>query len=66
MEVQKKQIILYLKLDPKTDKGPTGISRNVAKIGHYGTGDLEVTLQNEKDLKAVKPFLELAYQRVGA
>ncbi len=66
MEVQKKQIILYLKLEPKTVKGPSGISRDVTNIGHYGTGDLEITLHNEKDLKVAKPFIELAYQRVGA
>jgi predicted transport protein len=66
MQVLKKQVILYLKLDPKTTKGPPGISRDVTKIGHYGTGDLELTLEREKDLKAAKPFIELAYQKVGA
>jgi predicted transport protein len=66
MEVQMKQVILYLKLDPKKAKGPRGISRDVSNVGHYGTGDLEVKIQSAKDLKAVKPFIELAYQRVGA
>src|SRR5262249_16667590 len=46
MEVQMKRVILYLKLDPKKAKGPPGISRNVADIGHFGTGDLEVTIRN--------------------
>ncbi len=64
--VHRKEVVLYLKLDPKTTKGPVGISRDVSRIGHYGTGDLELTLRNEKDLRKAKPFIELAYQKVGA
>jgi predicted transport protein len=66
LEVQKKQVVLYLKLDPKSTKGPPGISRDVSNIGHFGTGDLELTLRNDKDFKQAKPFIELAYQKVGA
>ena len=66
MEVQTRQIVLYLKLDPKKVKGPLGISRNVSRIGHYGTGDLEITIRAAQDFRAAKPFLEMAYQRVGA
>jgi predicted transport protein len=66
LEVQKKALVLYLKLDPRVHKGPVGISRDVSKIGHFGTGDLEVTLRTPKDVEAVKPFLELAYQGLGA
>jgi predicted transport protein len=66
MEVQMKRLIVYLKLDPKKAKGPPAISRDVTDVGHYGTGDLEVTIQSAKDLKAAKPFIEQAYQRVGA
>jgi predicted transport protein len=66
MQVLQRQVILYLKLDPKTTKGPPGMCRDVTKIGHYGTGDLELTLESDKDLKAAKPLIKLAYQRVGA
>jgi predicted transport protein len=66
MEVQKKRVLLFLKLDPKATKGPAGMSRDVSAIGHGGTGDLELTLRSEKDMQAAKPLLELAYQRVGA
>jgi len=66
MEVQNKQVLLYLKLNPKKSKGPPGISRDVSKIGHFGTGDLEITLQNSRDFKVAKPFIELAYRQVGA
>ena len=49
MELRQKQILLFLKLDPKATKGPQGISRDVSRIGHYGTGDLEITLRNKID-----------------
>jgi len=66
MEVQRRQVVLFLKLDPRIHKGPNGISRNVAPIGHFGTGDLEVTVKSAADLEAAKPFIELAYREVGS
>ena len=62
MEVQKKQVVLFIKLDPKVHMGPLGISRDVSKVGHFGTGDLEVSLRAPNDLESAKPFLELAYR----
>jgi len=56
---------LYLKLDPKAVRGPKGISRDVANVGHYGTGDLEVSVKNSADFEAAKPFMQLAYEKVG-
>ena len=34
-------------------------------FGHYGTGDLELSVKNETDLEAAMKLCELAYQRVG-
>jgi predicted transport protein len=65
MEVQKQKILLYLKLDPKKDPGPPGISRDVSEIGHFGTGDLEVTVKTPADFEASKPFIEKAYREIG-
>lgn len=65
MEIQKSKIILFLKLDPRKVKGPKGIARDVSKIGHCGTGDLEVTVRSEQEFEAVKPFIEMAYQQIG-
>jgi predicted transport protein len=66
LQVRKQRVLLYLKLDPQKVKGPPGISRDVSGIGHYGTGDLEITVQSLKDFQAAKPFIDLAYQQVGA
>ena len=65
MEVQTKHIRLFLKLKPSDIINPPSIYRDVTNIGHYGTGDSEFTLKSERDLNAAKPFIELAYQKVG-
>lgn len=65
MELQKRRAILYLKLDPKKVMGPAKISRDVSKIGHFGTGDLEITIKDQSDFEAAKEFIEMAYHRVG-
>ncbi len=65
MEVQKNRVILYLKLNPKEVNGPPVISRDVSKIGHYGTGDLEISIGHDAALAAAKPFIEMAYRKIG-
>ena len=65
MEVKKKSVILYLKLNPKTiDVLPT-FARDVTRIGHYGTGDLELTLGTDQDFEQAKPLIVEAYQKIG-
>lgn len=49
---------LYLKVDPENAKLEPGFSRDVRKVGHYGTGDLEVTIRSNDDLEHVKPLLQ--------
>lgn len=65
VEIQRQKITLFVKLDPKKHAGPKGISRDVSKIGHFGTGDLEITLKSAADFEAAKPFIEMAYRQVG-
>lgn len=65
MEVQKAKILLLLKLDPKENPGPRGRSRDVTSIGHYGTGDLELTVKSAADLEVAKPYIEKAYREIG-
>ncbi len=37
-------------------------TRDVTHIGHWGTGNLEVTLNTMADLEAAKPFIMAAYE----
>ena len=65
MELKKERVLLWVKLDPKRVDLPRRIARDVTTIGHYGTGDLELSVRTSDDLETVKPVLEQAYQRVG-
>ena len=65
MELQNQKILLFLKLNPRQDTGPPGISRDVSEIGHYGTGDLEVTIKSIDEVDVVIPHVELAFRSVG-
>jgi predicted transport protein len=66
MEIQRSKIYLFLKLDPKKVAGPAGISRDVSNIGHFGTGDMEITLKRLQDVEASKPFIEMAFRAIGS
>ena len=65
MVIQKHQVRLYVKLDPKKVDAPGKIARDVTNIGYYGTGDLELSIKNQDDFELVKPLLEEAYQKIG-
>ena len=38
-----------------------GFSRDVSQIGHWATGDLELTLRMSADLERAKPLMERSY-----
>jgi predicted transport protein len=38
-----------------------GFTRDVSDVGHYGTGDLEITLSKRDDLDRAKPLIEQSY-----
>lgn len=65
MEIQKQQILLYLKLDPRKIPNLPQNGRDVTDIGHFGTGDFELTVKSDEDFEIAKPFIELAYRHVG-
>lgn len=65
MEVQKKKVCLFLKLSPKDVKEQEGFIRDVSDVGHFGTGDIEVTLKNLEDFEKVKPLIQQAYEKLG-
>lgn len=59
---QIKIVKLYLKVNPDTIELVDGFSRDVRKVGHFGTGDLEVTIKNHDDLNAAKPLIIQSYE----
>ena len=64
IEIYNKQIILFLKLNPDTVKLENGFTRDMRSIGHYGTGDLQITIKNAADFERAKPLLERAYNEI--
>lgn len=65
MEPQSRGIKLFLKLGAADIESPPKFYRDVTEIGHYGTGDTEFTLCSDGEFEQVKPFIELAYNKVG-
>lgn len=65
IEIYNKQIILRLKLDPDTVEIEDGFTRDMRGIGHYGTGDLEVSIKTEKDFQKAKVLMERAYNELS-
>lgn len=58
---QTAKLLVYLKVNPKEITLEVGFTRDVSNIGHFGTGDLEVTVSNDEDLEKAKRFINMAY-----
>ncbi|MEX2553737.1 MAG: DUF5655 domain-containing protein, partial [Actinomycetota bacterium] len=58
----KRCVTCYLKVNPDEIELVEGFTRDVREIGHYGTGDLEVTLRSRKDLDRALPLFVTSYE----
>lgn len=58
---QFEKILLYLKVNPDSIELEPGFSRDVRNIGHFGTGDLEVTISNDEDIEKAKRLINISY-----
>lgn len=58
----KKGVLLYLHLEPAPVVKALKNARDVSNIGHWGTGDVEITLTSMKEFEEVKPLLAAAYE----
>ena len=59
-----KDLQVWTKLDPSSVLLEEGFTRDVSQIGHAGTGDLEIRIQNAVDLARAQPLLLRSYQEV--
>lgn len=59
---QSKKLLVYLKVNPDSIPLEPGFSRDVRNIGHFGTGDLELTLKNTTDLEKARLLIERSYE----
>ncbi len=61
LEINKKRVAAYLKIDPDTVTLEDGFSESVKNKGHFGTGDLRLLIKSAEDLEKAKPLIERAY-----
>lgn len=60
---QKKLVRVYLNLDPDEIDMSRGDVRDVRQIGHFGTGDLEVTFKSIGDIDKFSDLLLRSYEQ---
>ena len=63
--IQKNRLLLYLNLNPAKLAPLSAIARDVSQSGHWGTGDLELSISNAADLDLAKPLIRMAYEGRG-
>jgi predicted transport protein len=59
---QSRKLLVYLKVNPDLIELSPGFTRDVRLIGHFGTGDLEVTLGTFVDLTKAQDLLKISYE----
>ncbi|MFD4172843.1 DUF5655 domain-containing protein [Streptomyces anulatus] len=58
---QRSKLLVYLKVDPKDVDLVPGFTRDVAGVGHHGTGDLEVQLRTPRDVERAQELFRASY-----
>ena len=56
------KILMFVKVDPASITLEPGFTRDVSDIGHFGTGDLEITLSKPDDLERALPLIKRSYE----
>jgi predicted transport protein len=59
---QARTVVAYLKVNPASVTIEPGFTRDVRQIGHFGTGDLEVTMKTMDDFARAQSLLQRAYE----
>jgi predicted transport protein len=56
------RVTMYVKVNPDSITIEPGFTRDVRQIGHYGTGDLEITIMNDEQFEKAKFLLLTSYE----
>ena len=66
MEVQSRKLLLHLKCEMKSpDFSMPSNGRDTSDLGHYGTGDFELTISSESDVEDAKKYIKASFDCVG-
>ena len=61
VKLRSKDLQVWARLDPATVDLRDGFTRDVRQLGHAGTGDLEIPIQNAADFERARPLLVRSY-----
>lgn len=56
------KLSVYVKVDPDSIELQEGFTRDVRNLGHFGTGELEITIDSDEDLERAEPLLRRSYE----
>lgn len=56
------KLLVYVKVDPNSITLEKGFTRNVENVGHFGTGNLEISISSKDDLEKAKSYLVKSYE----
>lgn len=59
---QKKQILVYLRIDPDAIELHSDFSKDARGVGHWGTGDVELKLGSLEDVDRAMPLIQRSYE----
>lgn len=59
---QSNKLQVYAKLNPDEVNIEEGFTRDVRDIGHFGTGDLEITIRNQDELEKAEELILKSYE----
>ena len=59
---QVEKLLVFVKINPDDVELVEGFTRDVRAIGHFGTGDLEITIKSAADLERAQPLIIASYE----
>ena len=62
VQPQTHKLILYVKHPSPATVAEKGFARDVTNIGHFGTGNLELTLSSKADIEKARHLIEQSYE----
>lgn len=62
--LQTRKLLVYVKVNPDSVdlEKEKGFLRDVRKVGHFGTGDMEITIKTVDDFERAKPYIVKSYE----
>lgn len=61
VEIYKSKIIMHVSISPDSIELQNGFTRDMTATGHYGTGNVQITIKNIEDFEKAKPIILQAY-----